>query len=61
MPGAMIGDAVIPGWPQNLDAGFIGVMRVSVADTINVRLCKITSGALDPPAQSYRAVIVRAF
>ncbi|MGE5488758.1 MAG: hypothetical protein ACM3ZB_13160 [bacterium] len=59
--GAVLGDAVAPGWPGGMDAGLIGMMRVSAANTVAVRLCNLSASAIDPVSASYRATIVRSF
>ena len=59
--GAAAGDCVAGGWPSDLAAGLLGMMRVSAADTIAVRLCNFSGATLDPPAGTYRATIVRSF
>jgi hypothetical protein len=59
--GAATGDAVAPGWPAALEAGLIGTMRVSAANTISVRLCNYSGGTLDPASATFRATVVRNF
>jgi hypothetical protein len=61
LPGAYTADAVAPGWPLGLESGLIGLMYVSAQNTVSVRLCKITSGSVDPLNQNFRATIVRSF
>ncbi len=61
LPGAATGDALAPGWPHTLDAGLTGVMFVSSQNTVTVRLCKFTAGAVDPANQAFRATLVRSF
>lgn len=61
VPGAATGDSVAAGWPQTLEAGLAGTMFVSAQNTVTVRLCKITSGSVDPANQAFRATIVRSF
>jgi hypothetical protein len=61
LPGAAIGDAVAGGWPNSLPAGLIGMMRVSAANTIAVRLCNFSGAATTPPSAIFRATIVRSF
>jgi len=58
--GANPGDAVAPGWPA-LPAGIFGVMMVSGANTVTVRLCNLSGAAVDPASSSYRATIVRNY
>jgi len=59
--GATTGDAVAAGWPAALEAGLLGQMSVTAADTVTVRLCKITTGSVDPANATFRATIVRSF
>ncbi len=62
VPGAVVADAVIPHWPSTLNAGVSGVMFVSAADTVNVRLCNSTNAAVTPTAATtYSATVVKAF
>ena len=61
VPGAATGDSVAAGWPHTLDAGLTGTMFVSSQNTVTVRLCKITTGSVDPANQAFRATIVRSF
>ena len=58
--GANPGDAVAPGWPA-LPAGIFGMMMVSGANTVTVRLCNLSGAAVDPASSSYRATIVRNY
>lgn len=60
-PGAAVNDAVAPGWPSGLEPGLLGVMRVSAANTIAVRLCNVSSSPIDPVNATFRATIVRSF
>jgi len=61
LPGAATGDAVAPGWPGAWEAGLIGTMRVSTANTIAVRLCNLSGAVLTPASAPYRATIVKSF
>lgn len=58
--GANPGDAVAPGWPT-LPAGVFGIMMVTAANTVTVRLCNLSGLAVDPPSSTYRATIVRNY
>lgn len=58
-PGAYTGDAVAPGWPQDLAAGLMGMIYISKQNEATVRLCAHV--AVDPPNSNYRATIVRTF
>jgi hypothetical protein len=61
LPGAAVGDSVAAGWPGSLPAGVLGIMRVSVANTVAVRLCNFSAAATTPPSATFRATIVRSF
>jgi hypothetical protein len=61
LSGAVLGDSVAGGWPGSLPAGLLGMMLVSAPNTITVRLCNFSGGAMTPPAVTYRATIVRSF
>jgi hypothetical protein len=61
LPGAAAGDGVAAGWPSGLEAGLIGMMRVSAADTVAVRLCNLSGAALNPTSATFRATLVRNF
>lgn len=60
-PGAMVGDAVSAGYPQNLAPGLTGTLFVSQRNQITARLCKVTPGTVDLPPSMFRATIVRSF
>jgi hypothetical protein len=61
LAGAVAGDAIAPGWPGFWQAGLSGIMRVSAANTIAVRVCNVSAAAIDPVSATYRATIVRGF
>lgn len=61
VPGAATGDAIAPQWPSTLESGLLGIMTVTATNTVTVRLCKITTGSVDPADQAFRATIVRSF
>jgi hypothetical protein len=61
LAGAAAGNSVAPGWPGGLEAGLIGNMRVSAANTIAVRLCNLSGGAVSPASATYTGTIVRSF
>jgi hypothetical protein len=61
LPGAVAGDSVAPGWPAGMESGLIGMMRVSAAGTVAVRVCNFSGTTLDPAAATYRATVVRSF
>jgi len=58
--GANPGDAVAPGWPA-LPTGILGLMTVSSANTVTVRLCNLSGSSVTPAAATYRATIVRNY
>jgi hypothetical protein len=60
LAGAAATDAVAPGWPSALEAGLVGMMRVSAPNTVTVRLCNLSGSVLDPASGTYRATIVRS-
>jgi hypothetical protein len=61
LPGAAVGDSVAEGWPGTQPAGLLGMMRVSLPNTIAVRICNFSGGPTTLPAATYRATIVRSF
>jgi hypothetical protein len=61
LAGAVVSDSVAPGWPNALDPGLFGLMRISSANTVAVRLCNLTGSAIDPASATYRATVVKGF
>ena len=61
LTGASPGDSVAPGWPGTIEAGLAGTMLVSATNTVAVRLCNMSGGALTPANQTFRATVVRSF
>jgi len=61
LTGAATGDAVIPRWPNALEAGLVGIMSVTSSNTVTVRLCKVTTSDVNPANQTFGATIVRSF
>lgn len=59
VPGAVPGDAVAVGAPGNLVGGIVVMGFVSVNDTVNLRACNQTAGALNPAAGMYTARVLR--
>jgi len=59
--GANAGDAVAPGWPAGLPSGLLGIMLVSGANTVSVRLCNLSGLSVEPASAAYRATIVRNY
>jgi len=59
LAGALPTDGVAPIWPSAMDSGFTGSMRISAADTVEVRYCNLSGGPVDPAAQTFGAVVLR--
>ena len=59
--GAALGDSVAAGWPESLPAGTAGTMFVSLANVVTIRLCNVTSTAINPVNANFRATIIRSF
>ncbi len=57
--GAATDNAIAPSWPAALEAGLAGLMHVSAADTITVRLCNVTAGAIDPASRTYAGRVIK--
>jgi len=57
--GAATGNAVAPVWPSTLEANLSGTMFVSAADTVTVRLCNPTVGAIDPASQTFGGRVIK--
>jgi hypothetical protein len=57
LSGAATGDAVSISPPAAIEAGFVWSAYVSSANTVSIRLCKITSGTVDPANATWRAVV----
>lgn len=55
--GVSQGDPVIPEWPTTLEPNLFGMMRVSAVDTIEIRLCNFSAGALTPSPHTFGAAI----
>lgn len=53
--GAAVGSAVSVGPPAALEAGLSATGYVSATSTVTVRLCNVTTGAIDPAAATWRA------
>jgi hypothetical protein len=62
LTGAVTGDEVMLGPPPTIDQGFQWGAYVSSANTVTVRMCKITSGSATPVSNglSWRATIIKA-
>lgn len=59
VPGAQVGDVVSLGAPSTIESGFIWSGFVSAADTVTIRLAKITSGTVDPAIGTWTATVIR--
>jgi hypothetical protein len=60
LTGANSGDSVAPGWPPSMPQGVLGIMRVSSAGVVAVRVCNFSGSAVTPPADTFRATVVRS-
>jgi hypothetical protein len=60
LTGANSGDSVAPGWPPSMPQGVLGMMRVSSAGVVAVRICNFSGSAVTPQADTYRATVVRS-
>jgi len=61
LPGANVGDGVVPGWPGGLEAGLSGLMRVNAPGIIAVRLCADSTAGVNPASATFTATIVRGY
>ena len=57
--GASVNSAVAPAWPATLESGLMGVMYVSAADNLRVRLCNVTSASIDPSNQTFGGRVIK--
>jgi hypothetical protein len=57
--GAATDNAVAPSWPAALESGLAGIMFVSAADTVKVRLCNVTASAVDPASRTYAGRVIK--
>lgn len=57
--GATTGDNVAMGWPSTLNAGVVGVMYVSAADTVTVRLCNWSGAEVNVTSSTFKAGITK--
>lgn len=57
--GASTGDNVAPGWPSALNTGLSGVMYVSAANTVTVRVFNWSGAAVDPDELTYAVAITK--
>jgi hypothetical protein len=56
--GAAVNNPVVPSWPASLESGLIGIMFVSAANTVTVRLCNVTSSPIDPASQTFAGRVI---
>lgn len=61
LTGAILSDAITPGWPAALPGGLVGQMKVSTPGSIAIQLCNLTSSAIAAFNEEFRALIVRGF
>lgn len=62
VPGALNGDSVAAGWPATIASGWLGMMYVSAANEVSVRLCNLTGATATPTGGlTHKATIVRLF
>lgn len=57
--GAAADNPVAPAWPVALEAGLSGLMHVTAANTVTVRLCNVTASAIDPASQTFAGRVVK--
>jgi hypothetical protein len=57
-PGVVAGDPLAPKWPASLEAGLNGTMR-ALTDSVEVRLCNYSGGAIDPAPQSFGVSVAK--
>lgn len=55
---SVVGDWIVPGWPA-LNAGVIGIMRVSANDTIEVRICNLSGSSATVATLTYAAMNIK--
>lgn len=59
--GAALLDAVVPGWPADLDPKLSGTMLVSAAGEVNIRLCNASADPVAVPARTFGIVVLKSF
>lgn len=59
--GAALQDAVVPGWPADLNANLSGTMLVSAAGEINIRLCNASVDPVTVPARTFGIIVLKSF
>lgn len=55
LTGVTAGNALVPKWPSTLETGLFGNMIASATDTVTVRLCNWSGGAVNPASQTFGA------
>lgn len=55
--GAVAGAALAAGWPSTLNPGLQGLMRVSSAGNVEIRLCNWSGATVDPASAVYTATL----
>ena len=60
LSGANVGDTVAPGWPASLPSSVLGMMRVSSANSVSVKVCNLGASAATVPQATFQATIVRS-
>ncbi len=58
--GANPGDGVVAGWPVSFPNSLMGMMRVSAANTVSVRVCNVGSASAGTPTDVFRATVVKS-
>jgi hypothetical protein len=61
LTGAVVGDAVAPGWPSGFPMGLVGNMWVSEPNTVAVRMCNFSGSTVTPASATYRGMVVKGF
>jgi len=57
--GAAVGDGVVVGAPAAPEAGLVWAGRVSVANTVTVRVCNVTGSAIDPASATWGCFVIK--
>ncbi len=60
LTGANAGDSVAAGWPASIPQGVLGMMRVSSAGVVAVRMCNFSGSPVTPQPDTFRATVVRS-
>lgn len=59
--GAAVRDALSPRWPEGLPAGATGLMLVTAAGQVGVRLCNHTADVIEVPVLTFGASVIKGF